>query len=288
MSTTTLPAAARAIPWPWLDRGGRFSWMRALVLVSALAPGAVLLWLLGTAQLGAEPWKAASKESGTHAMHLLLASLAITPLRFIADWPRAVTLRRMIGLVALGYAVLHLLMYAGHMAWNLPEIASEIVLRFYLTLGFAVLLGLAVLGWTSTDGWQRRLGRRWKGLHRLVYPLAALGIFHAFLQAKARADSAVLLAGIFLFLMAWRLLPGRFRANPLALAGLALLAGLGAAAVEWGWYAAATNLPASRILAANLDLAAGLRPAQLTVIPGLAVALLPSLLHRLRRRVLAA
>ncbi|WP_203073689.1 protein-methionine-sulfoxide reductase heme-binding subunit MsrQ [Falsiroseomonas ponticola] len=275
MSATTLAPDRPSIPWPWLTRGGRFSWTRMLVLVSAIAPGLVLLWLLGSGQMGAEPWKAAAKESGTWAIRFLLISLAVTPLRHVANWPQALTFRRMLGLVALGYAVLHLLMYAGHMAWDLPEIASEILLRFYLTLGFLVLLGLVVLGVTSTDGWQARLGRRWKALHRAVYALAAAGIFHQFLQAKSRADGAVLMAGVFLFLMAWRALPGRWRASPLALAGLAVLAAAGAAGVEFAWYALSSNLPAARILAANLDPGAGLRPAQLTLVLGLAVAVLP-------------
>ncbi len=275
MSTTTLTAPRPAVAWPWLTRAGRFSWTRMLVLLSAIAPGLVLLWLLGSGQMGAEPWKAAAKESGTWAIRFLLLSLAITPLRHVADWPKALTFRRMLGLVALGYAVLHLLMYAGHMAWDLPEIASEILLRFYLTLGFLVLLGLVVLGVTSTDGWQAQLGRRWKLLHRAVYGLAAAGIFHQFLQAKSRADGAVLMAGVFLFLMAWRALPGRWRASPLALAGLAVLAACGAAGVEFAWYALSSNLPAARILAANLDPGAGLRPAQLALAMGVAVAVLP-------------
>lgn len=275
MSATTMPASRPAIAWPWLTRARRSSWTRMLVLLSAIAPGLVLLWLLESGQLGAEPWKAAAKESGTWAIRFLLISLAILPLRFIADMPKALTFRRMLGLVALGYAVLHLVMYAGHMAWDLPEIASEILLRFYLTLGFVVLLGLVALGVTSTDGWQARLGRRWKALHRAVYALAALGIFHQFLQAKSRADGAVLMAGVFLFLMAWRALPGRWRASPPALAGLAVLAAAGAAGVEFAWYALSSNLPAARILAANLDPGAGLRPAQLALALGLAVAVLP-------------
>ncbi|NKE47953.1 sulfoxide reductase heme-binding subunit YedZ [Roseomonas frigidaquae] len=279
MSSTTL-RAPNPIPWPWLDRARRFCWLRTSVLVAALSPGLVLLALLAAGELGAEPWKAATREAGTHAMRLLLVSLAVTPLRYMADWPKAVTLRRMLGLVALGYALLHLVLYTGHMAWNLAEVASEIVLRFYLTLGFGVLLGLAVLGWTSTDGWQRRLGRRWKRLHKGVYVLAALGIFHAFLQAKSRADSAVVLAGIFLWLMGWRLLPGWARALGLALAGLAVVAALGAAGLEWGWYAATTNLPAARILAANLDPGAGLRPAHGVLAAGLVVAALTALRRR--------
>lgn len=135
MSATTLQAPRPAIAWPWLTRAGRFSWTRLLVLISAIAPGLVLLGMLADGWLGAEPWKAAAKESGTWAIRFLLISLAITPLRFVADWPKALTFRRMLGLVALGYAVLHLVMYAGHMAWDLAEVASEILLRFYLTLG---------------------------------------------------------------------------------------------------------------------------------------------------------
>jgi sulfoxide reductase heme-binding subunit YedZ len=276
MSTTTLAPFA----WPWRDRAGRFSWLRACVLAAALSPGLVLLALLAAGEMGAEPWKAATREAGTHAMRLLLVSLAVTPLRWLADWPKAVTLRRMLGLVALGYALLHLVLYTGHMAWNLADVASEIVRRFYLTLGFGVLLGLVVLGWTSTDGWQRRLGRRWKRLHKGVYGLAALGIFHAFLQAKSRADSAVVLAGVFLWLMGWRLLPGWARAHGPALAGLAVVAALGAAGLEWGWYAATTNLPAARILAANLDPGAGLRPAQGVLAAGLLLAALTAARRR--------
>ncbi len=275
--SVTLPTP---FAWPWHDRAGRFSWLRACVLAAALSPGLVLLALLAGGELGAEPWKAATREAGTHAMRLLLVSLAVTPLRYLADWPKVVTLRRLLGLVALGYALLHLVLYTGHMAWNLADVASEIALRFYLTLGFGVLLGLCVLGWTSTDGWQRRLGRRWKRLHKGVYLLAALGIFHAFLQAKSRADSAVVLAGIFVWLMGWRLLPGWARAHGLALAGLAVVAAVGAAGLEWGWYAATTNLPAARILAANLDPGAGLRPAQGVLVAGLLVAALTALRRR--------
>jgi sulfoxide reductase heme-binding subunit YedZ len=227
--------------------------------------------------MGAEPWKAAMREAGSHAVHILLISLAVTPLRFIADWPKAATLRRMVGVAALAYALLHLVLYAGHLAWDFFAVATEIATRVYLTLGFVVLLGLGVLGWTSTDGWQARLGRRWGRLHRWVYLLAAGAVLHAFLQSRARADAAVFLAGCYLWLMLWRLLPGRWRAHPPALFTLAVLAALGAALVEFAWYAAATSLPAGRILAANRDLAAGMRPAHWVLLAGCAPALLPLL-----------
>lgn len=272
-------SAARRRP-PWRDRAGRFSPLRLAVLIGLAAPGAVLLWLLATQQLGAEPWKAAAREAGRHAAHILLLGLAVTPLRHIADWPKAATLRRMVGLAALAYALAHLLLYAGHLGWDLPAVGAEIATRFYLTLGFAVLLGLAALGWTSTDAAQRRLGARWKRLHRSVYLLSAGAVLHAFLQSRARADTAALMAGLWAWLMLWRLLPGRWRAQPPALAGIALAAALACAAMEFAWYALGTRLPAGRILAANLDLAAGWRPAQLVLAAGLAAALIPLLRRR--------
>lgn len=282
-STTPRMPRRGASPWPWTDRGGRFSALRLSLLVGLLAPGAVLLGLLAAGALGAEPWKQAAREAGAHALHILLLSLAVTPLRHVADWPKAATLRRMIGLAALGYALLHLLLFAGHLGWDGLKLAGEIATRVYLTLGFAVLVGLAVLGWTSTDGWQAALGPRWKALHRWVYLLAAGGVLHAFLQSRLGADGATLLAGCLLWLMGWRLLPGWARAQGAALAGLALAAALATAAVEFAWYATATRLPAGRILAANLGLGAGVRPAQWVLAAALALALIPWL-RRITRR----
>jgi sulfoxide reductase heme-binding subunit YedZ len=276
-------AAPPAIPWPWRDRAGRLSPLRLAVLIGLLAPAAVTLAMLQGGTYGAEPWKQAMRDIGSHALHILLLSLAVTPLRFVADWPRAATLRRMVGLTALSYVVLHLVLYAGHLAWNLPALVGEIATRAYLTLGFAVLCGLSMLGWTSTDGWQRRLGQRWKRLHRLVYPLAAAAVLHAFLQSKANADAAALAAGLYAWLMLWRLLPGRWRVHAGALVLLATAAAVAGALIEFGWYAAATRLPAERILAANLGLDAGVRPAQWVLLAGLAVAPLPWLRGALRR-----
>lgn len=282
MSTATI--RPRRVAWPWRDRAGRFSPLRLSVLIGLATPGLVLLWLLASNQLGAEPWKAATREAGSHAVHVLLLSLLVTPLRFIADWPKVATLRRMVGLAALSYGLAHLTLYAGHLAWNLPELVSEIALRFYLTLGFIVLLGLVALGVTSTDATQRRMGPRWKSLHRWVYALSAGAVFHAFLQSRLGADKAAMLAGFWVWLMLWRLLPGRWRAHPPALMGLALAAALIGVAIEYAWYTLATRFPAGRILATNVELTldAGLRPAQIVLVVGLAIAILPWL-RKLRR-----
>jgi sulfoxide reductase heme-binding subunit YedZ len=245
--------------------------LRAATLALLLAPLAWVVWLALAADLGPEPLKAGLREIGLWACRLLLVTLAVTPAARILAAPRLAGLRRMIGLGALGYAVLHLVLYAWNEGWALRHIASEILLRFYLTIGFAALLGLVALGWTSTDGWMRQLGRGWKKLHRLVWPIAVLAVCHFFLQSKSLVWEAVIASGVLAWLALWRLLPAERRASPLVLLALAPAAGLVAALCEYLLFALATNLPAERILAANLDLAFGPRPAVWVAIGALAV-----------------
>ncbi|MBL6077196.1 sulfoxide reductase heme-binding subunit YedZ [Belnapia sp. T18] len=265
---------ARSFPWPWRDRAGRFSSLRAVTLALVLAPAAWLLVTYTTKGLGPEPAKAALREIGLWSIRLLLVTLAVTPVGRILASPRLLSLRRMLGLATLGYAMLHLLLYAADQNFVASRIASEIALRFYLTIGFVALLGLAALGWTSTDGWMRQLGRRWKRLHGLIFPIAALGVFHFFLQSKSQLWEAVLAAGLLAWLILWRLLPAGARLHPIALLLLAPATGLAAAGVEYAWYALATNLPADRILAANLDVSFGLRPAVWAAVAAVAPPLL--------------
>ena len=91
--------------------------------------------------------------------------------------------------------------------YRLGFAASEIALRFYLTIGFTVLLGLVVLGVTSTDGWARRLGRRWKRLHRVIYVLGAIALLHYFIQSKSNVSEPAFFSGLFVWLLLWRALP---------------------------------------------------------------------------------
>jgi sulfoxide reductase heme-binding subunit YedZ len=268
------PGRTRPFSWPWQDRAGRFSPLRAVTLALLLAPAAWVAGLAATGNLGPEPWKDGLREIGLWTMRLLLVTLAVTPAARILAEPRLAGLRRMIGLGALGYALLHLAMYVANENFRLLHVAAEILRRFYLTIGFAALLALVALGWTSTDGWVRRLGGRWKRLHRLVWPIAMLGIFHFILQSKSALWEAVTAAGLLAWLVAWRVLPLEWRVRPLVLLALAPVAALGGALVEYAWYGLGTNLPAGRILAANLDVAFGFRPA---VWAGV-VALLPPVL----------
>ena len=246
---------------PWRDRAGRLSALRVATLTVMILPALRLFQLWAMDGLGAEPLEAATHESGRWAIRLLIASLAVTPLGRVLAWPRLFQLRRMIGLGALAWVLLHFTLYVGDQNWRLWRVAVEIFSRVYLVIGFTALLGLVVLGWTSTDGWMKRLGRGWKRLHRIVFPVALLGLLHAFIQSKTDVSNAVLLAGLLVWLLAWRALPGRWQTGLPALALLSAGALFGAVLIEFLWYAMATNLPAARITAANLDLGYGPRPA---------------------------
>lgn len=261
-----------SFPWgyPWRDPAGRFSPLKLATLLLVLLPGAVLVLRLAAHDLGGRPLIAATHQTGDWAVRFLLLSLAVSPARGLLGWSRVVLLRRMLGLAAAGYVLAHFLLYCFDQKWRLFTIASEIVLRFYLTVGFVALLGLVALAVTSTDGWQRQMRGRWKQLHRLVFPIAALGLFHYFLQSKADVGNAVFYTGLFFWLAFWRLTPKRWQARLSLLPLLTVAAGLATVAVEAGWYAAATRISAARVLQANLDIEA-MRPALQVVLVAVAV-----------------
>jgi methionine sulfoxide reductase heme-binding subunit len=169
------------------------------------------------------------------------------------------------------YAVTHQTLYCLDQKWSLFTVASEIVLRFYLTIGFVALSTLVALAWTSTDGWQKRLGRDWKRLHTLVYPASALAMFHYFLQSKANVTLPVLFTGFWCWLMLWRLAPRRWQARLWLLPLLAIGAALATAGIEATWYGLATGAHASRVLFANLNVTFGPRPAVQVLLWGLVV-----------------
>lgn len=261
---------------PWTDRTGKISALKLAVFIGCFVPAVLLAQAAVTDALGAKPVMAAIHDSGDWAIRFLLLSLAITPLRRIAHWSRLILVRRMVGLAALAYGLLHLVLYAAEMAWDIPRVVSEIVLRIYLTIGFVALFGLILLGLTSTDAAIRKLGKRWGLLHKAVYPIAVLSAVHFFLQSKIDVTEATLMAGFLFLLFSYRLANRwNFRLDsPLVLLALAALGGLGTAAIEYAWYALATGVPPLRVLAANLEFGFTIRPAWWVAFTGLAVALL--------------
>lgn len=255
------PVAPR-IAYPWLDRAGRLSRFKLAVFLLALAPGLWFTAAYALDRLGAKPLTAYLHAMGDWSVRFLILSLAVTPMRRIANAPKLILVRRMLGLTALAYALVHVTLYIADQKFDLARVASEIVFRIYLTIGFAGLLGLVVLGTTSTDGMIRRLGKAWPRLHRLVYPLTALALLHFFLQSKIDVSNPVYWSGLFVALMGWRLMHHlKVPTAPLPLLSLSLAAGLATAALEALWYALATGVPPLAVLAANLDVSYDVRPA---------------------------
>jgi sulfoxide reductase heme-binding subunit YedZ len=270
---------------PWKDRTGAFSVLRLVVFLALLAPAGSLLYDALTGAQEPEPLRGAMHDSGTYAIRILLLSLLVTPLRQMWRWPRLAELRRMVGLFVLAYALLHLLLYIAYQNWGLLRALSEIALRFYLTIGIIAVLGLVTLGITSTDGWVHRMGgRRWRQLHRVVFLVATLGLLHFALQSKSDVTEPMLTAGLFLWLVLYRVVaPDGGSPGFWALLAVGLGAGLATALGEAAWYALKTGVDARRVLEANLDVSFGLRPALWVLVVGLGLALAREVARRIPR-----
>lgn len=163
--------------------------------------------------LGANPVEKVQDTLGIWGLRLLLATLAITPLRMLAGWPKLHLFRRMLGLFAFAYIAAHFLWYLFvDQAFDWEQLAADVVKRPYVTAGFTALLLLVPLAATSTRRAMRRLGRRWERLHRLVYPAAALACVHFWWQVKADIREPAVYAGLLAILLGWRLVNLRHRA----------------------------------------------------------------------------
>lgn len=256
---------------PWLDRSGRLSWLKLAVFIVLFIPGIGIALALSQGWLGPKPITEAIHGIGTWAVRFLLLSLLVTPLRRLTLWNKLLLIRRMLGVGALVYLLIHFTLYVVSLHFNLAMVASEIVLRIYLLIGFVALVGFCVLGLTSTDAAIRQLGAaRWNRLHQLVYPLIALGLLHFFMQAKIDVTEPTLMAGFFLLLMGHRLLVRFARGDDLpALVGLAVGAAVLTALMEAGWYKVASGVPAQRVLQANLSFDVSIRPAWWVLLAGL-------------------
>ena len=166
--------------------------VRPAVLVGALVPAAVLARDIVVGQLGANPVEAITHRTGLTALSLLLATLAVTPVRQVSGVGALALLRRPLGLIAFAYAVLHFLTYVVDQTYlsglglSLTAVWEDIRKRPYITVGFAAFLLLVPLAVTSTKRWIKRLGAvRWQRLHRLVYGAGVLAVLHFCWLVKA-------------------------------------------------------------------------------------------------------
>jgi methionine sulfoxide reductase heme-binding subunit len=180
-----------------------------LLPLAWLAARAFGLWGLG---LGANPVDELQDRLGQWGLRLLLATLAVTPLAVTLRLPWLMRLRRMLGLFAFAYVCLHFANWLVLDRWfDGRAIVADIAKRPYITVGFTAFLMLVPLALTSTDGWIRRLGRRWHLLHRLVYPAAVLGCVHYWWQVKADWREPLLYAAVLALLLGWRVRRARTR-----------------------------------------------------------------------------
>ena len=188
--------------------------LKPIVFVLCALPAAWLAVAGVAGKLGANPIDKITDETGTWTLRLLLATLAITPLRRLTGWNDVVRFRRMLGLFAFFYATLHLATYVVlDQFFDPASIVGDLTKRPFImagATGFALMLPLAI---TSTTGWIRRLGgRRWQQLHRLAYLSAAAGVVHYYWLVKADVSRPLRYAGVLAVLLAARLVWARRRA----------------------------------------------------------------------------
>lgn len=156
--------------------------------------------------LGPEPGKAIVHFTGTWAFNLLIATLCVTPLSRYLKWRWVMPHRRMLGLFFAFYLSLHGIAYLAFLLeWHWQDLAVEVVERPYLLLGTAAWITTLPLVITSTKGWQRKLKRRWKTIHKLIYIIALLAAAHYLLQIRADWFEPVLYTVMTLFLLGMRL-----------------------------------------------------------------------------------
>lgn len=194
-----------------MDKLLRHRWAKPVVFLLCLAP---LFWLVGRALtdgLGANPIEALIRFIGDWALRFLLIALAVTPLRQILGWPGLARFRRMLGLFAFFYVMVHLTTYVGvDQFFDWSAIGREIVKRRYITIGMAAVVLLVPLAVTSTDAMVRRLGgRRWRTLHKLVYIIGPLGVVHHWMMVKKDLTEPMIHAAILIALLGWRVLAAR-------------------------------------------------------------------------------
>jgi len=182
---------------------------KVVVFGLCLLPMAVLAleaFGVGGMSLGANPIEELIHRLGKWGLKFLLITLAVTPLRRLTGWNWLIRFRRMLGLFAFAYVLLHFLAYGWlDQRFDLPAIFEDIVERPYITIGMTALLLLLPLAATSTKGMMRRLGTRWKKLHRLIYVIGILGVWHFDWQVKLDTLEALNYAGILAALLGFRL-----------------------------------------------------------------------------------
>jgi sulfoxide reductase heme-binding subunit YedZ len=242
--------------WPWQDRNRRFSWLKASAFALVLWPGARMLYQFGTGDYGIIPiaYGGLVYWSGVWATAVLLMALAVTPALTVLRWPALVDTRRMIGVAALAYTIAHIIIYFGLRSWRFGFIANEMATRLTLIVASLSTIGLIVLGATSLDDAIKYMGaKKWQRLHNTNYLITGLAVLHVIL-ARGTYPEQYLLTGIFVWLMAWRVLQHyRLGTDARALAALAVTMWVFTALLEAGCFWAVRGYEPSWTLGNNFN-----------------------------------
>jgi sulfoxide reductase heme-binding subunit YedZ len=261
------------------EKSGLWSPEKIVAFVGGCIP---IFWLIYRAWTGdlsaARPINDAIHSTGNYAIWLIVLSLAITPARRLFNAPKLINMRRTLGVTAFCYVVLHLALYVVQEKYDFLKVASEILLRVYLTIGFVALIGLTALAATSTDGMIKRLGgARWNRLHKLIYPISILGIIHFMMQTKLDISESVMVGGFLIWLLGYRLWHRYVGAvGYVSQIILTIIASALTALAESAWYGTTTGVMWTRVLYANLhwDIwSLTFRPSHWVLIVGLTVTL---------------
>jgi len=188
-------------------------WTKVVVFLGSSIPFVLLSWGLLRGDLGINPVETLQHTTGDWTLRFLIFTLAITPLRKTFKLPELIRYRRMLGLFAFFYVVLHFLTYLGpDQSFNFSGMWDDVAKRKFVTVGFAAFVLLIPLAATSTAGMIRRLGgKRWQALHRLIYICAILGVIHYYWLVKSDVRKPLFYGALVGILLLWRVWDSYFR-----------------------------------------------------------------------------
>jgi sulfoxide reductase heme-binding subunit YedZ len=276
----------------WRDRRGRISALRVATLLLLLLPLAKAVAESSQIAHGARPFNELIHRAGFWALVFLGVTLAVTPFRRIFRYGNLIDVRRMLGVGTFCYIAAHLALFFADQSYSVGKFIHEITHRVYLIVGAVAWIGLAALAVTSTDGMVRRLGgMRWRRLHQAIYAIALLALIHYFQQTKADVTVPTFAAGLFFWLIAYRVLAwwqGRGELSTLSLFLLVICVSVATFLGEAIGIAIAFHVSPMRVLGTIFDFDAGIRPGWQVLAAGLAVAVVDAVTSRWKPRATRA
>ena len=272
----------------WRDRRGRVSALRIAALMLLLTPLAKAIFEANAIAHGARPLNELIHRAGFWALVFLGVTLAVTPFRRILRYGNLIDVRRMLGVGTFCYIAAHLALFFADQSFDLGKFFHEITHRVYLIVGAIAWIGLAALAATSTDGMVRRLGgMRWRRLHQAIYAIALLALIHYFQQTKADVTVPTFAAGLFLWLIAYRVVAwwqGSSELSTVSLLALAVAVSVITFAGEAIGIGIAFHVSPLRVLETVFDFEAGIRPGWQVLAAGLAVTAVDAVMSRWKNR----